>query len=214
MISMLRRRSDAADVVPLAVAVDLADEHRRPRSPASSGRHPLLGIEELRRIDVVAGRQRFEDAGHRVRQPHHLVDRDRAELGLQRAVDLDGRALRRPSGARRIDRRPLRARATRTCRCTPARPERASVNRTLVTSPIAWADAREDRRRLGWQRIALGLVGPSASASARPITAAPNSNARRAVRCRIAGLIASLSSSRCRRDAEPGQTLIPRSHRR
>jgi hypothetical protein len=78
----LRRRRHAADVVPLAIPILLADE-LGVLQPGEQRSPPELRIEERRRVEVVAGGERLEHAGHRVRQPNRVVDRDRTELGLE-----------------------------------------------------------------------------------------------------------------------------------
>ncbi len=159
----LRRRRHAADVVALAATVLVADE---------------LGVRAARRsADANRARDRRTSTGRarsrsavRSNSPVTgfdsqtvVVEGDRAELGLQRSVDLD-RQHRVGSGGRRepaVD--PTRGRATRTGRCTPARPLRSTCEPHAVTSPIAAADAARIAGHLGRQRITFRLVGTSAT---------------------------------------------------
>ena len=78
----------AGDVVALAAAIVDADQ--RDVLEVGEQRLPaVLGIEELGRIDVVAGGQRLEVARDRIGDPHLVVDGDRAEARGEVVVDRD-----------------------------------------------------------------------------------------------------------------------------
>jgi hypothetical protein len=126
-------------VVALAAAIVDADQLDVGRGPrAAAAIRP--GIEEARRVDVVARRQRLEVARHRVRDPDLVVDRDgadaRREVGVDRHAELGlGAGGHRELAAQCVELDPLELvdedRA----------PLRSRRNSTLVTVPIASAAA-------------------------------------------------------------------------